>query len=241
MKRYIVILLAIMTSAFIVHSEEFEIEHYFFDQQLGMDRSCILTLKTMENIPDAVEIINYKGFLKRLEIPSTVTNDGKEYKIESINATFYGVEDIYIPNTVRFIKQMSGNYLKEVTIDNAPIEMLSDGVFQWNSDLTHISFGDNCRLDTIPSNCFAYCSALTDITLPKSIKVIENEAFRSCSLLISCIIDRSVEKIGAFAFSECSSLTDIELPESLQEIGWSAFSSCSSLERVKMFPVNHLG
>ena len=247
MKRYIVILLAIMTSAFIVHSEEFEIEHYSFDQDYGMDRSCILTLKTMENIPDAVEIIYYKGptdglgFLKRLEIPSKVTNDGKEYKIESINATFYGVEEIHIPNTVRFIKQKLGTHLKEVTIDNAPVEMLSNGVFQWSSHLTHISFGDNCRLDTIPSNCFAYCSALTDITLPKSIKVIEKEAFRSCSLLTSCIIDRSVEKIGAFAFSECSSLTDIELPESLQEIGWSAFSSCNSLERVKMFPVNHLG
>jgi len=78
---------------------------------------------------------------------------------------------------------------------------------------------------------------LVGITLPTSIKKIDNNAFRACKGLTSIIIPDSVEVIGEYAFSGCEKLTSIIIPDSVKEIGGYAFYSCSSLKSVNI-PAN---
>ena len=61
----------------------------------------------------------------------------------------------------------------------------------------------------IHDNAFAFCSALTSVTIPNSIEEIGNQAFLNCTALTSVTIPNSVRSMGSNPFSGCSSLRSI--------------------------------
>ena len=79
---------------------------------------------------------------------------------------------------------------------------------------------------------FAYCSSLTEVTIPKSVTSIRAFAFRSCSSLTKVIIPEGVTSIGDSAFLYCSSLTEVTIPKSVTSIEAYAFSECKALTTV---------
>ncbi len=81
---------------------------------------------------------------------------------------------------------------------------------------------------------FQYCKALTSITIPDSITIIENSAFLECSNLDSVTFGESSElqSIGDWAFSGCSSLTNITIPNNIKSIGEYSFSICSGITSI---------
>ena len=56
---------------------------------------------------------------------------------------------------------------------------------------------------------FAYCSALTNVTIPSVVTSIGEFAFFGCTNLTSVTIPDSVESIGNHAFQDCSGLTSM--------------------------------
>jgi hypothetical protein len=66
-------------------------------------------------------------------------------------------------------------------------------------------------------------TALTGITLPSTLTVINNRMFQSCSALERVTLNGNITSIGDFAFYNCAALGSINLPESLRYIGGSAF------------------
>ena len=79
---------------------------------------------------------------------------------------------------------------------------------------------------------FAYCSSLTEVTIPKSVTSIRAFAFRSCSSLTKAIIPEGVTSIGDSAFGYCSSLTEVTIPKSVTSIEYFAFCDCGALATV---------
>jgi hypothetical protein len=84
----------------------------------------------------------------------------------------------------------------------------------------------------IGSRAFASCDALISVSLPNSLKRIENFAFFYCGKLPSVDIPEGVTAVGSGAFGVCSALTAVFLPSSLTEIGSGAFFKCYSLMSV---------
>ena len=76
---------------------------------------------------------------------------------------------------------------------------------------------------------FYSCNELTSITMPNSIRTIDNDAFMWCVGMTNMTISNSVTTIGASAFNSCRSLTNLTIPNSVKSIGDHAFSGCSSL------------
>lgn len=78
---------------------------------------------------------------------------------------------------------------------------------------------------------FTQCNNLIDVSLPSTLKEIENAVFSNCSKLTHINLD-AVTHIGEQAFLGCSSLQTIELPETLESIGNSCFwrSGLTSIE-----------
>ena len=79
---------------------------------------------------------------------------------------------------------------------------------------------------------FAYCSSLTEVTIPEGVTSIRAFAFRSCSSLTKVIIPEGVTSIGDSAFGYCSSLTEVTIPKSVTSIEYFAFCDCGALATV---------
>lgn len=88
-------------------------------------------------------------------------------------------------------------------------------------------------VETIRSKAFYKCYDLTEITLPSTLKVIEEKAFFRCNLKTLTLPD-GLERIGKDAFSFCSAVEKVTVPASVTQIDEYAFFSCTSLLRVNM-------
>ena len=69
-------------------------------------------------------------------------------------------------------------------------------------------------------------SAITSISLPKTLRVIGPEAFRATFMGTQLILPEGLEVIGENAFWACKKMTSIKIPDSVKEIGASAFALC---------------
>lgn len=91
--------------------------------------------------------------------------------------------------------------------------------------------GQTYRVTSIGEDAFYYCSELTSITIPNSVKTIGKGAFQNCGLTTITIPD-GVTSIGREAFYHCYELTSASIPNSVEAIGSSAFTQCSDLTSV---------
>lgn len=90
--------------------------------------------------------------------------------------------------------------------------------------------GSTYSVIKIGDSAFEFCSNLTSVSMPNSIKVIGNSAF-SFSELTSITIPESVTTIGNYAFSG-SKLSSIVIPDSVTEIGYDVFDYSKNLTSV---------
>ncbi len=88
---------------------------------------------------------------------------------------------------------------------------------------------NNLPVTSIEKEAFAYCSSLTNVTIPNSVTYLGGQAFQYCSNLSSVTIGNNVTIIGGYAFDNCTSLGSVTIPNSVIYIGIAAFEHCSSL------------
>ena len=104
--------------------------------------------------------------------------------------------------------------------------------FSWCTNLTSITLPDTIK--TISQYAFSACTKLTSCNLPDGLETIGNGAFMQCDLTGKVVIPSSVTSLGEFCFQENKNLTSIEFEAGCQitKIGFSAFHSCKSITRV---------
>ena len=73
--------------------------------------------------------------------------------------------------------------------------------------LTDISFGN--QITDIGSYAFGQCDGLTTVTIPNTVKTLEEDVFFLCPNLTSVTIGSGVEGIGAYAFASCNALQSV--------------------------------
>ena len=126
--------------------------------------------------------------------------------------------------------------------------------FEDFENLQEIVFPKGFDSDRIPSYAFRNCTQLSKITIPESVREIENRAFEGCTQLSEialpesvCEIDsgafsksglitftfpKNITKIPDWCFFDCTKLTTVVLPENVTEIEQNAFSWCKNLSKV---------
>ena len=115
-------------------------------------------------------------------------------------------------------------------------EVLSAGAISANI------FKDFCYMDYlglpngisgISPRCFGFGSGPIEISIPKTVKYIDQLAF--CDNKDISVVDikgGDMTSIGTIAFSNCSSLISISLPDNIETIDHACFRNCTSLREV---------
>lgn len=97
---------------------------------------------------------------------------------------------------------------------------------------------NNLPVREIGPAAFRY-DTLDSITLPRSLRKIDDEAFlglvdAGSGLLTSIVVPEGVEEIGEKAFYYCPSLREIKLPKTLKKIGEKAFGLNTNLSKISL-------
>ncbi len=101
-----------------------------------------------------------------------------------------------------------------------------------DSDVAVPEFINDKPVKAIGYRAFVNCNTVTSLTIPGSVKTIEESAFAGCSALGNVVISEGCESIGSVAFADCTSLTEIHIPLSVKNIGDSAFDGCTAISTV---------
>ena len=209
------------------------------------------------DIPDSVMRIGSYAFhncvkLESIHIPSSLTWMGEYvfYGCESAASSIVipegleriqyrafdscrSITDITLSDHVRYIKD-DAFYMcvsvRNISLGNNVYE-IGQGAFEW-CDIESITLPDSLR--TLEQSAFSNCKKLKSIAIPYKIKMIENSLLSGCESLESVTFADDITKIGSFAFRGCSSLREITVPETVTSIGNSAFRECESLVSVNI-------
>ncbi len=114
--------------------------------------------------------------------------------------------------------------LTGVVIPNT-VTFIGEDVFYNCTGMTEASFEDGYALDYIPMWMFDN-TAISTITIPPSVKDIQQGAFKNCSKLTSIVIPSNVTTLGKEAFMNCPLLTEVTIPSTITSMDASVFYSC---------------
>ena len=168
------------------------------------------------HIPSSVTTIGDFAFsrcfsLTELHIPNSVTSIGRY--------AFYGLtklKSVYVPSSVTHIGvaafsncYFDGNSIHtEIVVDpDNPVYTSIDGVL-YDKDVTSL---------------ICCPGGKSEISIPNTVKIIDEEAFEGCRDMATIELPPSVVKIGRGAFAGCTNLKNVEINGSLKEIGELAF------------------
>ena len=161
---------------------------------------------------------------------------------------------VTIPNKVKKIGYAAGDDSHIVPNASQVVSTISkyEGVFE-NSDLITVTLNEG--LEIIGARTFNYCSKLSGLTTPSTLKVLGYEgaayvlsgdssspSFRyvntdigvlqNCTSLSSVTLNEGLEIIGNNAFRGCSSLTSVTIPSTVEAMYMNVFEGCSSLRYI---------
>ena len=148
------------------------------------------------------EVINDKAIITKLSTASSKT-----------------IENLVIPDS----------YTDAYSNITYPVTSISPDTFYGYTLKGSLTIGKN--IEVISESNFSGQTGLTGIlTIPSSVKKIEERAFEGCGFTGKLIIPDTVESIGAKAFKDCTGFTELELGRAVNSIGNYAFSGCTSFK-----------
>ena len=118
------------------------------------------------------------------------------------------------------------------TIEGCPVTVIGDWAFAYCDELTSITLPETVK--QIDELAFYTCSAMTEINIPAGLTGIADGVFQYCRALDGITLPDSVASIGNGAFYGCESLSALELPAGVTSIGERAFESCDSLTEIAL-------
>lgn len=165
------------------------------------------------------------------EIKKAIRDGAKTiHEVESIISENIGQKIEQIERAIPKV-QSAFKIIEDLEKGIAPVEILdiSDGVLKGFSDNLNDIINQKGKYYSL------YDYDIKTITIPDSVRVIQEEAFRDKSLTeIRFSSDSCLERIEKSAFMNCTKLNSIDFPKFLKSIGEKAFSGCEKLKSVNI-------
>lgn len=169
----------------------------------------------------------------------TLSEDGTHYTVSfsglSSSSGEFEIPEYYgedkIPVTEIASEGFSSTRFSKIVIPKT-VTKIGTAAFSYCNQLKSVEFAEGIQLEKLSHGMFAKDVNLTGISIPDSVKELDNMVFYSCSKLSSVTMN-SVERIGSGAFEGCTALEQITLPSALVTIGDMAFYN-SGLKNVEI-------
>lgn len=149
-------------------------------------------------------VTGYDGEQENIDIPSTLTYEGKDYPVEAINDEAFSYNTVLtkltLPDSLKSIGKeafCSCSSLVSVEIPDG-VTTLGTGIFYDCTELTSCIIGKG--ITNLPNEMFTNCYALADITLPDTLVAIGEEVFWACENIKQMTLPESVVTMGQRAF-----------------------------------------
>lgn len=138
-----------------------------------------------------------------------------------------------IPNFTAYNAPWSSKYqeINRVVIDGN-ITSIGSYAFYNLSNLVSVQFDGVSKLTKIGDNAFSYCTSLTDITLPSTVKSVGKNAFYNCKAMTNFTTNCSAS-YGDYALEYCTNLKTVNVPKS-KSFGSNAFYGCDNLTKANL-------
>ena len=138
-----------------------------------------------------------------------------------------------------FIREMACNHwegnqevagsLKFIDMSELTDSVLWPYAFQNSKSLESVTLP--LTIKRIEEGAFENCSNITSLNIPEGVIEIGRAAFEGCSNLGAVVLPEGLRIIGAYSFYDCSGIKDIVLPLTLVSIGEYAFYGCRNISR----------
>ena len=179
MNRYLTFAVALAASALVSHAAVYT--------------SGGISYNVISDYTNTVCIVESSSVSGDLEIPSTVTLEGKEYSVNEIGKHAF-----------------AESKLTSVVIPESILK-IGDGAFMDCTKLRSVRYNaTGCTVaGTKENSAFSGCNAVTGVTIGENVTLIPPYIFQGLSSLRSIAIPRNVAVIGDRAFADCTSVSEI--------------------------------
>ncbi len=104
-----------------------------------------------------------------------------------------------------------GEIIIPQSIESMPVTAIGESAFEFCTEITKVTIPDTVK--TIGSFAFVYCWSLENIDIPDSVISIESSVFEGCTSLKSISIGKGLKSLGIYAFTGCDMLESISVSE----------------------------
>lgn len=199
--------------------------------------SCPVHYEISRGTEHIAEYAAYRNFnLKSIDFPSSIRSIGARafwgckhlqgYSYDAFGSHIISIGDEAFMNCKK-IECLGGSLLKFV-------RFIGRGAFSGMDSLKEIELPNG--LCEIPDFCFGCDESLANVSVPPSVTSIGEGAF-FCSGLTEIKLPDSVRDLGDFIFSTCKKLKQVQLPNNIKRIPKRTFSFCESLAYIQI-PAN---
>ena len=193
-----------------------------------------VTIYYKVNGDNATVVAGDEKYTGSVNIPETVTNEGKEYAVAEIGHAAFKecklLASVTIPPTITAIgaSAFSGCIsLSSIVFPNS-VKKIDDSVCDGCTNLTSVSLPNS--IEEIPKFAFSD-TKLKAIDIPNSVLTIGHSAFYGC-MLETLEIPESVIEIGPWAFVKNHELSKVTIPSSVISIGYQVFMNSTKIREV---------
>ena len=123
-------------------------------------------------------------------------------------------------------------------VNGITVREIGQDVFKDNKNIAVLIIPDT--VERLGYRVCSGCTALREVRLSSSLRVISDEAFDGCSSLQKVNFPDTLKEIRSDAFSG-TALTEFTAPDSLTDIWGYAFKDCTALKSVELNNVRNLG
>ena len=182
-------------------------------------------------VPDDVKEIGDAAFqaakIKSISLPDGLTKLGNGAFARS------GLTEFTLPKAISVIPEhlLGGCVALEKVMLHEGVTAIGEGAFFECAALTVIDLPAGLR--RIDNYAFCFCTALREVTLPEGLSELGGSAL-SRTAITSITIPEAITVLESDLFSFCENLTEVKLHDGITSLGSDLFRGCTALEHLSL-------